>query len=220
MLAYLNQKSFDYPSPSAIEWPTWMEQARQTGMNPAEYGLASNKFQSLMGTDPTEQIMAGLTAQQDIDRQKYEKYINPLMASQGQYDSTYRANMLGDYLSQQQATALGQRGQLAQWVPEFQSSLATSLGNLGSQISSSNQGWYGQGLEYTTLANTPQQRGFELEYAKQSKAEEAKNQAEQLWNAILMGNMFPQNPVWNPRWGTGQTGTGGFNLGSLGNLGF
>jgi len=216
MLAYLNQKSFDYPSPSAIEWPTWMEQARQTGMNPAEYGLASNKFQSLMGTDPTEQIMAGLTAQQDIDRQKYEKYINPLMASQGQYDSTYRANMLGDYLSQQQATALGQRGQLAQWVPEFQSGLATSLGNLGSQISSSNQGWYGQGLGYTTLANTPQQRGFELEYAKQAKAEEDKNKAEQLWSAIMMGNMFPQNPVWRTGWGTGQTGTGGFNLGSLG----
>jgi len=204
MLAYLNQKDYDYPSPSAVQWPTWMEQVRQGTMNPAEYGLASNKFQSLMGTDPTEQIMAGLNAQQDIDRQKYEKYINPLMASQGQYDSTYRANMLGDYLAQQQSTALGQRGQLAQWVPEFQAGLAGQLGNLGSQISSSGSDWYNKGLGYTGLENTPIQRGFELEYAKVAKRQAADEQLASLMGMGMMSNLFPQNPVYNPNYGTGQ----------------
>ena len=216
MLAYLNQKDFEYPNAPQVQWPSWMEQLRQDTMQPEEYDIASQSLQGLLGTDPTESIMAGLTAQQDIDRQKYEKYMRPQLASAGQLDSTYSANVLGDYLAQQQAQALGQRGELAQWVPQFQAGVAGQLGSLGAQRGATGQGWYGQGMDWTQLANTPGQRGFELEYQKIADQEANKNKAEQLWSAIMMGNMFPQNPIFRQNWGTGQqqpwgsiSGTGG-----------
>ena len=73
-----------------------------------------------------------------------------MLAAQGQLDSTYYANLLGDYLQGQQSQSLSntanlltnqatQNYNLAQWLPQFKQSVAGSLGNLGQNKASLEQ---------------------------------------------------------------------------------
>jgi len=117
---------------------------------PTEYGLVSQYLQNLMGYKPEQfaypltDIQRALEAQQALQLEQYQKQIRPVLAQQGQLDSTYYANLLGDYIKNQQSQALTnyanlltnqatQNYNLAQWLPQFQSSVAGQLAGLGGQ---------------------------------------------------------------------------------------
>jgi len=169
----------------------------QQATTPPEYDIASQSLQSLLGYNPTPQIvgipedyatarqgftdLAGyqpdqfalpmdeiqqaLAAQQAIQLEQYQKQIRPMLAQQGQLDSSYYTNLLGDYMKNQQAQTYGttadlltqqaqQNAQIQQWLPQFQSGVYGSLANLGTQQSGIDQ--YNAAIQNQFAQFTPQ----------------------------------------------------------------
>lgn len=128
-----------------------------TYAEPAEYNQVSQMLNQLYNTPisnfqyPMEDIQKALAAQQALQLEQYQKQINPILADQGQYDSSYATNLLSDYIRGQQAESLGytanlltnqalQNYNLQQWFPQFQSGVASQIGSLGQMRSAINQG--------------------------------------------------------------------------------
>lgn len=123
---------------------------------PGEYGVASQTLQDLLGYTPEqfqypmEDIQKALAAQQALQLQQYQQQIRPMMAQQGQLDSSYYTNLLGNYLQGQQAQTYGttadlltnqaqQNYQLQQWLPQFKASVSQALQGLGGSRSGINE---------------------------------------------------------------------------------
>jgi hypothetical protein len=117
---------------------------------PQEYGMASQTLQDILGLQPQafqfpmEDIQKALSAQQGIQLNDYLKQIRPVLAQQGQLDSSYYTNLLGDFLQQQQAQTYGttadlltQQAQqnlaLQQYFPQLKTSAAGQLAGIGTQ---------------------------------------------------------------------------------------
>ena len=117
---------------------------------PSEYGISSQALQNMLQYQPSQfqfpmgDIQAALAAQQAQQFADYEKQITPILAGQGQLDSTYYANLISDYLRGQQTQRLGttadlltqqaqQNYNLQQWLPQFQAGVAGQLGGIGQQ---------------------------------------------------------------------------------------
>lgn len=115
---------------------------------PAEYGQMAQGLQGLLDYTPERfaypmaDIQKALEAQQALQLEQYQKQIRPVLAGQGQLDSTYYANLLDQYLRGQQAQTYGttadlltqqalQNLQLSQWAPQFKSNILGQVGNLG-----------------------------------------------------------------------------------------
>jgi len=128
----------------------------QTVGIPEDYATARQGFTGLAGYQPDQfafpmdEIQQALAAQQAIQMEQYQKQIRPMLAQQGQLDSSYHTNLLGDYLQGQQAQTYGttadlltqqaqQNAQIQQWLPQFQSGVYGSLANLGTQQSGIDQ---------------------------------------------------------------------------------
>jgi len=138
---------------------------------PEDYATARQGFTELAGYQPDqfklpmEEIQQALSAQQAIQMEQYQKQIRPMLAQQGQLDSTYYTNLIGDYMKGQQAQTYGttadlltqqaqQNAQTQQWLPQFQSGVYGSLANLGTQQSSIDQ--YNAGIQNQFAQFTPQ----------------------------------------------------------------
>lgn len=117
---------------------------------PSAFGQAQDIYGKLANYSPDqfkypmEDIQKALQAQQDIQYQQYQKQINPILASQGQYDSSYRTNLNSDFLKGQQAQAYGQTANLltnqasqnfdlSKMLPQWQGAAASGLTGLGAQ---------------------------------------------------------------------------------------
>lgn len=117
---------------------------------PGEWGEASDVYRELLGYTPEQfqfpisDIQKALEAQQALQFEGYQKQLRPILANQGQLDSTYYANLVSDYLKGQQAQSYGttadlltqqalQNLQLSQWLPQFRADIAGLLGDVGSQ---------------------------------------------------------------------------------------
>lgn len=117
---------------------------------PQEYGIASQALQDILGLQPEEfqfpmaDIQKALEAQQAVQLEDYLKQIRPVLAQQGQLDSSYYTNLLGDYIQRQQAQTYGttadlltqqalQNLQLQQYFPQLRSGVAGQLAGLGGQ---------------------------------------------------------------------------------------
>lgn len=115
---------------------------------PTEYGVSSKALEGMLGYQPEqfqfpmEKIQQALSAQQGLQLQDYQKQIRPILANQGQLDSTYYANLLGDYLQGQQAQTYGttadlytqqaqQNYDLSKWLPQYQAGVSEALANIG-----------------------------------------------------------------------------------------
>lgn len=126
------------------------QQAGQQLPEPAEYGISSQALQAMLGYQPEQfqlpisDIQQALAAQQQLQMQDYQRQIRPILAQQGQLDSTYYADLLGKYLQGQQAQTYGttadlltqqalQNLNLQQWLPQFQAGVAGQLAGLGGQ---------------------------------------------------------------------------------------
>lgn len=122
---------------------------------PAQYGQASDIYSKLANYQPQqfqypmEAIQKALQAQQDQQYQQYQKQINPILASQGQLDSSYRTNLNSDFLRGQQAQSLGNTAQLltnqasqnydlSKWLPQLQGTAAQGLQSVGGAQNSIN----------------------------------------------------------------------------------
>ena len=120
----------------------------QSISTPAEWGQQGDVYTQLLNYTPEQfaypmdDIQKALASQQALQLEDYQKQLRPMLAAQGQLDSTYYANLLGDYLQGQQSQSLSntanlltnqatQNYNLAQWLPQFKQSVAGSLGNLG-----------------------------------------------------------------------------------------
>lgn len=125
----------------------YMPQLQQL-TEPAEYGRAGLGLEELLGYTPDQfqypmnEIQQALAAQQALQMEQYQKQLRPVMAQQGQLDSTYYANMISDYLKGQQAQTYGttadlltnqamQNYDLSKWLPQFKSGILGEMGNLG-----------------------------------------------------------------------------------------
>jgi hypothetical protein len=153
-------KSYEAPTVPQYTLPSWAESlppeiidyikqgVGQTLSQPAEYDIASQQLQSLLGQTPEQfaypmaDIQKALEAQQGLQYEQYQKQIRPTMAAQGQLDSTYYANMLSDFLKNQQSQSLSntanlltnqatQNFQLQQWLPQFKASVSQALQGVG-----------------------------------------------------------------------------------------
>lgn len=142
------------PSYSRAEIPADLLSYIQSGVGktlaePSEYGISSQALQDLLGYTPEQfqypmdEIQQALAAQQALQMEQYQKQLRPIMANQGQLDSTYYANMIGDYLKGQQAQTYGttadlltnqatQNYDLSKWLPTFRGGAAEALAGLGS----------------------------------------------------------------------------------------
>ncbi|HDN59681.1 MAG TPA: hypothetical protein ENF20_06965 [Candidatus Marinimicrobia bacterium] len=117
---------------------------------PQEYGAASDWLQQALQYQPDkfqypmEEIQKALQAQQAIQFQDYLKQVRPMMAQQGQLDSSAYTNLIGEYMKGQQAQQYGttaelltqqalQNLQTQRWLPEFQTGVAGHLAGLGQQ---------------------------------------------------------------------------------------
>jgi hypothetical protein len=150
------------PTVPSYQLPSWaeslppeikqyiMQGVGQTVSMPTEYGISSDALQKLLGYTPEQfqypmaDIQKALEAQQGLQYEQYLKQIRPTMAQQGQLDSTYYANMISDYLKNQQAQGLTntanlltnqatQNYNLSTWLPQFQSGVAGQLAGIGGQ---------------------------------------------------------------------------------------
>src|SRR3990167_1471827 len=157
------------PAPPQYELPSWAQglpeeqlqyirQFAQSGglQMPQEYGISSQALQNMLGYQPQqfqfpmEAIQQALDAQQAQQLQQYQNQIRPVLAQQGQLDSTYYANLLDRYLQGQQTSRLGntanlltsqaqQNYDLSKWLPTFQSGVAGQLAGVGGQKANVNQ---------------------------------------------------------------------------------
>ena len=117
---------------------------------PEEFDLSSQLLQQLAGTSadqfqfPVQDIQNALASQQAIQLEDFQKQIRPLLAAQGQLDSSAHTNLLSDFLQGQQSQALGTTAdvltqqalnnlQLQQFIPQFQSGIAGQLAGVGGQ---------------------------------------------------------------------------------------
>lgn len=121
----------------------------QIGM-PQEYGIASQTLQDILGLQPEAfqfpmaDIQKALQAQQQLQYQDYLNQVRPIMAQQGQLDSSAYTNLIGKFLQGQQAQTYGttadlltQQAQqnlaLQQYFPQLRSGVAGQLAGLGGQ---------------------------------------------------------------------------------------
>lgn len=152
----------DAPTPPTYDqsFPAWakglpqeqIDLYRQIANNqiqqPAQYQQASDIYSKLANYQPSQfqypmaDIQKALQAQQDLQYQQYQKQINPILASQGQYDSSYRTNLNSDFLKGQQAQNYGttanlltnqanQNYDLSKWLPQIQGQAAQGLQGVG-----------------------------------------------------------------------------------------
>lgn len=138
---------------------------------PSEYDFVEQGLKGLHGYQPEqfrfpmEDIQKALEAQQALQYEQYQKQINPILASQGQYDSTYRANLLSDFLKNQQAQQYGttadlltnqamQNLDISRWLPQLQSSALSGLQSLGG--ARSNIDLYNAGIQNELAKWLPQ----------------------------------------------------------------
>lgn len=131
--------------------------AGQGGLQmPSEYGISSQALQGMLGYQPQqfqfpmEAIQQALDAQQAQQLQQYQEQIRPVLARQGQLDSSSYTNLLDRYLQGQQTSRLGntanlltqqaqQNFDLSKWLPQFQSGVAGQLAGVGGQKANVNQ---------------------------------------------------------------------------------
>lgn len=180
---------------------------------PQEYDIASQQLQQLLGQQqsqfqlPIEAIQKALAAQQQQQYRDWSEQINPILANQGQLDSSYHANLVGRYLQDQQTASLGNTANLLtqqaqenlntqRWYPQMQAGLAGQLAGVGSQKSDVSRfnitspyqtyipamsGAYGQGMNLAqnqyNAALVPYQQ--HLQEYNQDKASEA-----QFWQQL------------------------------------
>jgi len=124
-------------------------QGQQVGM-PQEFDISSQYLQGLMQQQPSQyelpidDINKALQAQQEIQMQDYMKQIRPTLARQGQLDSSYYTNLLGDYKQGQQSDYLTNYANLLtnqaqtnlqnqQWLTGQQAGAAGQLAGIGGQ---------------------------------------------------------------------------------------
>jgi len=140
---------------------------------PQEYGIASQALQNILGLQPQQfqfpmdAIQQALAAQQALQLQDYQKQIRPMLAQQGQLDSSYYTNLISDFLRNQQAQTYGttadlltqqalQNLQLQQYFPQLQSGVAGQLTGLGSNIAGLNL----QNIQLPYQTSIPAMQGF------------------------------------------------------------
>ena|SRR3990167_558976 len=150
------------PAPPQYEVPSWAaglppemlqyirKFAGQSLQEPSEYGIASQSLQDLLGYQPNQfqfpmaDIQRALEAQQGLQLEQYQKQIRPMLASQGQLDSSYYTNLIDNYLKGQQAQTYGntadlltrqaqQNYDLSKWLPQFKANVAGQLPGIGTQ---------------------------------------------------------------------------------------
>lgn len=150
------------PEAPAFQLPQWAQglppeilnlirgQVGQQLPVPQEFGMARQTLQDLLALQPQqfqlpiEQIQQALAAQQALQMQQYQQQIRPALAGAGQLDSTYHANLLGQFLQGQQAQTYGttadlltqqalQNLQLQQYFPQMRAGVAGQLAGLGGQ---------------------------------------------------------------------------------------
>lgn len=173
----------------------YLNQAGSTTLSyPSEYSTVADTLNQLLNyqtTDfayPMTDIQSALASQQALQLEDYQKQIRANLAKQGQLDSTYYTDLLSNYLKNQQSQSLTntanlltnqaeQNYNLQTWLPQFKTSVAQALQNLGtskSGIDTSNlsnlysvanalNSLYGTGLnqansEYTAALNAYQQQ--------------------------------------------------------------
>jgi len=123
---------------------------------PAEFDISSQALQDLLGYQfddtafqlPIDQIQEALSAQQAIQKEQFLQELRPIVAAQGQLDSTGYTNRIADYIQGQQAQSLGSRAdlltqqslqelsrqqQLNQFIPQFQAGIAQQRAGVGQQ---------------------------------------------------------------------------------------
>lgn|SRR3990167_1403148 len=243
------------PSAPAYQMPSWASElpeeqlalirsqvGKQAGM-PGEFDMASQALQGLLGYTPEqfqfpmEQIQQALTAQQGLQQEDYLKQIRPILAQQGQLDSSYYTNLVSDFLKGQQAQTYGTTAdlltqqalknlELQQYIPQLQLSAASGLGGIGGQRSGIEQfnlqlpfqttipafgNVYGQGLNLgdrnTQQANMQYQADLESYKQKEAQKQQLYQQLGQLGLAAATGGMSG---------GLGMLGAGkGFGGGAL-----
>lgn len=152
----------DAPQAPQFNLPPWAQglppeilelirgQVGQQVQEPAEFGIASQQLQQLLGIQPeqfqfpTEEINRALQAQQALQFEEFQRQIRPLAAAQGQLESTGFTNQIGQFLQGQQAQSLGinadlltqqalQNLQTQRAIPGFQAGVAGQLAGLGGQ---------------------------------------------------------------------------------------
>lgn len=190
----------------------YLNQAGSTTLSyPSEYSTVADTLNQLLNyqtTDfayPMTDIQSALASQQALQLEDYQKQIRANLAKQGQLDSTYYTDLLSNYLKNQQSQSLTntanlltnqaeQNYNLQTWLPQFKTSVAQALQNLGtskSGIDTSNlsnlysvanalNSLYGTGLnqansEYTAALNAYQQQLDEY------------NQNQNFWNSLWTG---------------------------------
>jgi len=143
------------PTPGLEGLPAEIRALIQQGVGaqvpePAEYGVTSEALQRMLQLQPEqfqlpiEDLLQAQQAQQAIQQQDWLKQIRPGMAAQGQLESTYMTDLLGDFIRRQQVESLGMGSQLRmqealenlttqRWLPEYQAGVAGQLGALGGQ---------------------------------------------------------------------------------------
>ena len=156
----LRFKGGSQPTAPTYQLPEWAQnlppeiiQYIQQGVGgqlqmPSEYGTASQTLQGLLGYQPDQfaypmqEIQQALSAQQGLGMEQYLQQIRPIMAQQGQLDSSAYTNLISDFMKGQQAQTYGttadlltnqaqQNLQIQQWLPQFQASIAQALQGVG-----------------------------------------------------------------------------------------
>lgn len=123
---------------------------------PSEYDTVGQGFGNLLNYQPSqfqfpmEEIQRALDAQQAMQLQQYQNQIRPVLAKQGQLDSSYYTNLLDKYLQGQQTSRLGntanlltqqatQNYDLSKWLPQLKTSALSGLSALGGARTGINQ---------------------------------------------------------------------------------
>lgn len=207
---------------------------------PGEYGQTGEALTNLLNYSPSnfsfpmEDIQKALDAQQGLQFEQYQKQLRPVMAGQGQLDSTYYANMISDFLKNQQAQKYGttadlltqqatQNFDLSKWLPTFKSNVASQIQGLGGAKSNINQ-W---NLEYPFQSYIPAQQGMyntglnqaQQQYASamaQWQADEQNRQKQVSQEAAkwqTLGTLFgPATNLFSPKQYQGDVLAGNFDV--------
>ena len=195
------------PPPPKYELPDWAQGLPEEQLalirkyigsslqQPAAYGQAGDVYNRLLNYQPSQfqfpmaEIQKALEAQQGLQFEQYQKQIRPVLANQGQLDSTYYANLLDNYLKGQQAQTYGttadlltQQGltnlDILKWLPSFQAGVAGQLQGLGSAQTGINQ--FNLGIPLTGQSALSGVYGQGLQLGDRNKAA-----ADQAWTQIL-----------------------------------
>lgn len=180
------------PNPPQYQMPEWASGLPPEILNyirqgvgkqvtePSEYGISSQALQQMLQYQPSqfaypmEDIQKALDAQQSLQMQDYLEQIRPIMANQGQLDSSSYTNLVSDFLRGQQTQRYGtvadlltnqanQNYQLNTWLPQYRASVAQALQGVGGARQGVQQ--YNMEYPYQTYIpalNTMYGQGFNL----------------------------------------------------------